>query len=476
MTAYDFEQAFDSLWLEDCILSLQKLGIDKEYLQLIYNLNKRAIVTVQTPQGETAKFETEPIVKQGTVLGPVLCSSSTAEYCDYNVGVCMGTINIPSLVYVDDIIDLTRSAVDCEKAHENALLFGKKKKIKYSGTKCFNMALNNKNNNLPHLVIDEESNVLSKDEIIYLGDIFNRLGNNDGLIADRVRRGTKAMVTIMSLMAETDVGVHKISTMLLLYTSLFLSTMLFNSQSWSKIRPKQMEKLKVIQLRYLKRILGLANSTCNSFLFLELGVLPINFEIDKRRLMYLHRILNLEESDPVYITFQNMKCFAKAGEENWWSEVEIALRKYSLPTDLDEIREHKKERFRKMVNQAVEDFAFKELTEECKGLKKTSCLAYESLKLQDYLKKMYPNQAKIVFKCRSKTLDIKTHLTYKYKDSVCRKCGEVPEEVQHIVNCGREQRVPVVDYISMDENSDQYDVEVKLMVSSIVRFLEEVEK
>ena len=89
---------------------------------------------------------------------------------------------------------------------------------------------------------------------------------------------------------------------------------------------------------------------------------------------------------------------------------------------------------------------------------------------------MYPNQAKIVFKCRSKTLDIKTHLTYKYKDSVCRKCGEVPEEVQHIVNCGREQRVPVVDYITMDENSDQYDVEVKLMVSSIVRFLEEVEK
>ena len=338
------------------------------------------------------------------------------------------------------------------------------------------MALNNKNNNLPHLVIDEESNVLSKDEIVYLGDVFNRLGNNDGLIADRVRRGTKAMVTIMSLMAETDVGVHKISTMLLLYTSLFLSTMLFNSQSWSKIRPKQMEKLKVIQLRYLKRILGLANSTCNSFLFLELGVLPINFEIDKRRLMYLHRILNLEESDPVYITFQNMASFVKAGEENWWSEVEVALHKYGLPTDLDEIRELKKETFRKMVNEAVEDFAFKELTEECKGLKKTSCLSYESLKLQDYLKKMYPNQAKILFKCRSKTLDIKTHLTYKYRDSMCRKCGECPEEVQHIINCGREQRAPVVDYITMDVNSDQYDVEVKLMVSSIVRFLEEVEK
>ena len=35
VTAYDFEQAFDSLWLEDCILSLKDVGVEKEYLHLI---------------------------------------------------------------------------------------------------------------------------------------------------------------------------------------------------------------------------------------------------------------------------------------------------------------------------------------------------------------------------------------------------------------------------------------------------------
>ena len=118
VTAYDFEQAFDSLWLEDCILSLQKLGIEKDYLQLIYNINRKATVTVQTPFGETSSFDTDPIVKQGTVLGPVLCSSSTGEYSEKNVGVCMGTINIPSLLYVDDIIDLTSSSTDCISAQD----------------------------------------------------------------------------------------------------------------------------------------------------------------------------------------------------------------------------------------------------------------------------------------------------------------------------------------------------------------------
>ena len=89
---------------------------------------------------------------------------------------------------------------------------------------------------LPELVIDELHNVIQSLEIIYLGDVFNHKGNNDGLIADRVRRGTKAMITIVSLMAENDVGIHHVSIILLLYRALFLSTMLFNSQTWSNIR------------------------------------------------------------------------------------------------------------------------------------------------------------------------------------------------------------------------------------------------
>ena len=54
ISAYDFEQAFDSLWLQDCILSLRKLGVPNYILQLIYNLNKEALITVNTPYGPTS--------------------------------------------------------------------------------------------------------------------------------------------------------------------------------------------------------------------------------------------------------------------------------------------------------------------------------------------------------------------------------------------------------------------------------------
>ena len=476
VTAYDFEQAFDSLWLEDCILSLKDVGVEKEYLQLIYNLNKRAAVTVQTPYGPTPIFHTDPVVKQGTVLGPNLCSASTGEYCGENIGVCVGNIIISSLLYVDDIIDLSSSSDDYVAAHLKALLFSKRKKLNLSGTKCYTMILNKKTKDgeVPVLIIDEENNVILATEIKYLGDIFNSRGNNDGLIADRVKRGTKAMITIASLMAETEVGVYHVSVMLLLYQSLFLSTTLFNSQAWSNLRKKDIDELRGLQLKFLKRVVGVASSASNSFTFLELGVLPIEYEIEKRQLIYLHKILQLSSSDPVSQMFWEMKKFHEAGEKNWWSGIVPCLSKYGLP-QLDEIKELSKDCYVRRVKKSVTEFALRQLVAECRGLKKTATLEYDCLKLQDYFSYLYQSQARVVFKWRSRTLDVKSHLTYKYKDTVCRGCLIEAEDPYHVVNCGVERKVNTELNVSeMDILDEQEKYLLKTMIHRVASFLERV--
>ena len=405
-------------------MALNELGIEKEYLQLIYNLNKQACVVVKTPVGDTSIFRTDPIVKQGTVLGPCLCSSSTGEYCGRNSGVSVGSTLISSLLYVDDVIDLSSLVKEYVSAHQNALLFKKSKKLTHSGTKCFSMVLYEKymDEDLPVLWLDDKKRVILTREIAYLGDIFNSLGYNDGLIADRIKRGTKALITIVSLIAETEVGIHHVSVMLLLYRALFLSTVLFNSSTWSNLRQKDLNSLKTLQLKFLKRIVGVASSTSNAFIYLELGVLPINFEIEKRQLMYLHRILQLESTDPVWKLFWELVRMNEAGEKNWWTGVRSALLKYSLPTDLNDIKIMSKNCFTGKVKTAITDAALKELVAETKGLKKTASLQYNSLKLQEYFSHLYISQARLVFKWRSETLDLKTHLTYKYSDTLCRSC------------------------------------------------------
>ena len=328
ITAYDYEQAFDSLWVEKCILSLQNIGVSKEMIQLIYNRNKKAIVRVKTPFGATEPFETEPIVKQGTVLGSTMCSSSTGEYCTVNKGIPVGDLNLNSLLFVDDIIDLSSSLIDRQEFHEQAVIFSKINNLILSGTKCYSMALN-VDETPPNLAIEIDGSkfVITADVIVYLGDPFNEKGNNDDLIADRVKRGIKASICIESLIREATLGTYEISVWLLLYRALFLSTVLFNSQAWSCLRTKDIATLQVMQQNFLKRIVGVSSGTPNSFIFLELGVLPIEAEIHKRQLMYLHRILKLPPDDPVHKMFTNLMVFDLNGEKNWWSSVKTLLPK-----------------------------------------------------------------------------------------------------------------------------------------------------
>ena len=44
---YDFRQCFDKLWLEDSVISLYKLGLQNEFLSLIYKTNLEANIVVK---------------------------------------------------------------------------------------------------------------------------------------------------------------------------------------------------------------------------------------------------------------------------------------------------------------------------------------------------------------------------------------------------------------------------------------------
>ena len=66
------------------MITLWELGIQNELFALIFKLNQHANIQVKTPFGLTDAFQCPRIVKQGSVLSSILCSSSTAELCDTN--------------------------------------------------------------------------------------------------------------------------------------------------------------------------------------------------------------------------------------------------------------------------------------------------------------------------------------------------------------------------------------------------------
>ena len=86
--------------------------------------------------------------------------------------------------------------------------------------------------------------------------------------------------------------------MLLLYQSIFLPRSIYNCEAWSNISDNDYKQLQNAQLAFLRRVMEVPKSTPVPATFLELGILPIRYEIEKRQLLFLKRILSRETCDP----------------------------------------------------------------------------------------------------------------------------------------------------------------------------------
>ena len=70
-------------------------------------------------------------------------------------------------------------------------------------------------------------------------------------------------------------------------------------------------------------------STLVAATFLELGILPIGYEVEKRQLLFLKRILSRETCDPLLLTYEQM--LRLSSEPNWANGVLDLRQKYNLP-------------------------------------------------------------------------------------------------------------------------------------------------
>ena len=194
---------------------------------------------------------------------------------------------------------------------------------------------------------------------------------------------------------------------LLLYRALFLASTLFNAQAWRNLTEKDIMQLQTLQLKLLKKMVKAPSSISNCFIFLELGVLPIRYEIHKRKLSFVHHIVNLPHDDPVYQLYANMKSLP--AEANWYNEVQVLADIYSIDITDESLISVSKDTYKKNVRHNIEEFAFNQLLTDNKLQSKTKNLVYTGLNLQPYLEILYPSQARTLLVCLAKCLKIKNH-------------------------------------------------------------------
>ena len=144
LTLYDYSQCFDSLWLTDSLISLLKLGVEKEVVSIIKELNESANIIVKTSSGTTEEFQVKSVVQQGSVSGGLLCVASLAEIIKENLGIGfqIGAAVLKALAFVDDIITLNHNHIDAYTAHESVVWFSAKKRLTLNAPKCMSLIIN----------------------------------------------------------------------------------------------------------------------------------------------------------------------------------------------------------------------------------------------------------------------------------------------------------------------------------------------
>ena len=113
------------------------------------------------------------------------------------------------------------------------------------------------------------------------------------------------------------------------------------------------------------------------------------------------------------------------------------LKILNIDMSFEKIEKMSKTGWKKLIKEKTRLEAFKFLESEKSKQSKICEISYKRLEMQEYLLlgDRNPKVSKVVFKARSKTLDVKVQRKWKYDDLYCSGCFQNEESPDEIINC-----------------------------------------
>ena len=272
----------------------------------------------------------------------------------------------------------------------------------------------------------------------YLGDVISTDGRNIKNIKTRILKGKGINSRILTILDGIPYGQFYFEVAILLRNSLLVSSMLTNTEAWYNITKSEMELLETIDLQFLRSILKAPKCTPREMLFLELGCVPFRHLTMKRRILFLHYILNEERTSMLYkfliAQIRNKK------KKDWISQVLDDLKKLELSENLEQLKIMKTSTLKTLLNKLIKELAFNELTQKKENHSKVRNIMHTAFEMQNYLKsntiKTTQEERQEIFRLRCKVTDVKSNFKGKYDNLECNICEKEEEQSQkHIIEC-----------------------------------------
>ena len=460
----DYKQMFDSECLYECLNDVYEAGVIDDKFVLLYEANRENLVAVQTPNGISRRELIQEVVMQGDVLAPLISSlqvDTMGKECledGKHLYYYKNTVPIPPLGLVDDLFTISECGYKTTMMNQFINSKTAMKKLQFGTTKCFKLHVGKTCNKTlcKDLYVDgwkidivedletgesiqKESFVgpqkmKEKEEQIYLGDVISSDGKHAKNVSARKNKALGTIDQIMQILETVFFGKYHFEVAMILRSSLLLSSLLLNSEAWVNLSDQDIRSLEQTDEILLSKIVESSANTSNAFKYLELGIYPIRFEIMKRKIVYLHYLLQQEDTSMIYKVFQATQNHPV--KNDFVQTCTKYLEQLEIDLTFDELAAMSQTKVKNLVKQKTHQAGFKYLIEKASS-QNIAHIKYEDLSMQDYLLDGNVNTtiSKVIFKARSMTLDIKMQRKWKYSDILCMGCGVNDETGQEILSC-----------------------------------------
>ena len=358
--AIDIVKCFDEMGYAETHNDLWDVCPQDNKFNLIAKMDEEVNVKVKTPVGQTEEFKLNNVVLQGTVLAPLKCSiqceTMAFDAVTTDEGETLykykGSVYIPPLQMVDDILTVSKCGLQAVTMNANLNVKIESKKLRLSHNKCKHMHISKKGSEcMTNLKVHQKS--MSKvDSVLYLGDKINIRGTVDENVKLRELKAVGILSQINSILKNVTLGIFYIRTALILREAMLINGIFTNAECWNFVSLKNIKVFEDADARFFSSLFESPRSTNRVLYFLETRKIPVRHILAERRLMYLYNILSKDDHVLIKKTYDSMKL--KPVKFDWIYMITDDREKYDIQLSDSEIKEMKRDKYKKSVNKAVD--------------------------------------------------------------------------------------------------------------------------
>jgi hypothetical protein len=316
VTYIDARKAYDTVWREGNYVKLFDMGVQGKMWRQIQAMNKDLRSKVRLPFGETEWYDVKRGVAQGAVESPWLYSSFVNGMADelrrLGLGVMIGGVRVPLLMYADDIVMLAGSVQELHQMNKVATEYAFKNRFRHNGDKSAVMvfgatkALKQRVGQQIWTLSGELVEV--KQSYKYLGvDVLTKVADWRVHFARTTRKARNRSNDLL-WMCRRDKGIRPRSAMTL-WKAQIRPILEYAAELWAgEVSKELITKVEKIQTDFAKAVLGLTGQRAVSgdFVRSELGLDTIAARAEKLRLGYWRR-LNVAKQDRALAVVANLR-------------------------------------------------------------------------------------------------------------------------------------------------------------------------